>query len=115
MRSAATPSEPSRSWPHGCPRRRFYTSKEERQDATEGQEPYPRRRHPKAQARRAHISQAGGQQRIALKLVRRAVTGARTRASRATKDVAAELTSIDTITMKSAESVPRPRERGQHT
>jgi hypothetical protein len=41
-------------------------------------------------------------QRIALILVRLAVTGARTRASRAIKAVAAELTTIGPITMKSA-------------
>jgi hypothetical protein len=41
MRTAAAPREPSRSWLSGCPRTRFYASKEERQDATEGQEPCP--------------------------------------------------------------------------
>ena len=34
--------EPSRSWPSGCPRGRFYASREERQDATESQERCPR-------------------------------------------------------------------------
>jgi hypothetical protein len=41
MRTAAAQSEPSGSWPSGCPRRRFYASKEERRDATESQEPCP--------------------------------------------------------------------------
>src|SRR5215217_5272440 len=41
-------------------------------------------------------------QRISLILVRMAGTGARTRASRATKAVAAELTTVGPITMKSA-------------
>jgi hypothetical protein len=41
MRTAAAPREPSKPWPSSCPSKVHINRKEERRDATEGQERCP--------------------------------------------------------------------------